>query len=152
MYELKKVIRDGKEVLKLKCPDCKIWAELDDDQYNGKVSILCDCGFHKTINLKASNPVEPNPPTMTFQAHLEWLNKQEPKTDFPLWKAMEIARRSKSEVGELECPRVPSKDEVDNFFDEYRPITHLTKDEFNVWYCNLQKDFHNLITKRRGGE
>jgi len=53
-----------------------------------------------------------------------------------------------SEVGELECPSVPSKDEVDNFFDEYRPIIHLTKDEFNIWYCNLQKDFHNLITKR----
>ncbi len=51
-YEVKSVIRDGNPLLKFKCPDCKIWGGIDNDQFNGKVSIFCDCGFHKTINLK----------------------------------------------------------------------------------------------------
>lgn len=33
------------------CPGCEVWYEVDDDQYNGRVSILCKCGFHETINL-----------------------------------------------------------------------------------------------------
>lgn len=51
IYKLKKVIRDGKEMWLLNCPKCKIWASIDDDQKNGRVSILCYCGFHETINL-----------------------------------------------------------------------------------------------------
>ena len=38
---------------KLKCPKCGEWCYLDDDQFNGKISIYHDvdnCGFHKTIN------------------------------------------------------------------------------------------------------
>ena len=55
MYELKMVerIEDGEEktiVTKFKCPDCKVWGDIDDDQFKGKVSILCDCGFHETID------------------------------------------------------------------------------------------------------
>ena len=50
-YETKKTTLDGKEAVKFKCPDCKTWGLIDDDQLNGRVSILCECGFHKTINL-----------------------------------------------------------------------------------------------------
>ena len=50
MYNLKKVILDGKETWKLQCPDCREWKYLDDDQFNGRVSTQCECGFHKTIN------------------------------------------------------------------------------------------------------
>jgi hypothetical protein len=53
MYEFRKVLLDGKENYKLKCPKCGIWGYLDDDQINGRVSILCDCGFHETINCQA---------------------------------------------------------------------------------------------------
>lgn len=45
-----KTIRDGKPIIKMECPDCKEWGSLDEDQYNGRVSILCDCGFHETID------------------------------------------------------------------------------------------------------
>lgn len=50
MYEIKHVIRDGEKIHKLKCPDCLVWGAIDEDQFNGRVSILCDCGFHQTIN------------------------------------------------------------------------------------------------------
>lgn len=50
---LKHVMREGEgEVIKFKCPKCGIWGDVDDDQYNGKVSILCECEFHEIINLK----------------------------------------------------------------------------------------------------
>ena len=42
-YELKQVILDDKPVYKLKCPKCNVWGYLDDDQFNGRVSILCEC-------------------------------------------------------------------------------------------------------------
>ena len=48
-YEIKKVILDGKETYKLKCPKCSIWGYIDVDQYEGNISIQCDCGFHETI-------------------------------------------------------------------------------------------------------
>ncbi len=48
---LKTVMRDGRSVLKLECPDCKIFGTIDHDHLFGNVSILCSCGFHKTINL-----------------------------------------------------------------------------------------------------
>ena len=51
-YEIKLVTLDGKSTLKFKCPDCKVWGIIDNDQHEGKISILCDCGFHETINLK----------------------------------------------------------------------------------------------------
>uniref|UniRef100_A0A6H1ZDU1 Uncharacterized protein n=1 Tax=viral metagenome TaxID=1070528 RepID=A0A6H1ZDU1_9ZZZZ len=54
-YEIKKIKRDGVEIVKFKCPKCGEWADIDDDQYNGRVSIFHDtpkCGFHETINLK----------------------------------------------------------------------------------------------------
>ena len=51
-FKLKKVTLDGKPRIKFHCPDCNVWGYIDEDQYNGRVSILCDCGFHKTINLR----------------------------------------------------------------------------------------------------
>lgn len=51
-YNLKKVILDGKETYKLQCPKCKQWGYLDDDQFNGRISTQCGCGFHETINFK----------------------------------------------------------------------------------------------------
>lgn len=35
--------------------------------------------------------------------------------------------------------------DLDKFFDDYRPIVHLTKEDFNIWYNNLQKDLAKLI-------
>ena len=44
--------RDGNLIRQGQCPKCKVWAELDDDQYHGKVSMLCDCGYHETHNFQ----------------------------------------------------------------------------------------------------
>lgn len=52
-YKLKEVTRDGRPLWKLQCPRCGIWGDLDDDQFNGRVIVLCDCGFHGTINFAA---------------------------------------------------------------------------------------------------
>lgn len=41
-------------VVQFKCPGCGNWGDLDDDQFNGRVSIFDDrkeCGFHETINV-----------------------------------------------------------------------------------------------------
>lgn len=52
-YEVTKIKRDGKEIIKFKCPKCSEWGDIDNDQYNGKVSIFHEkCSFHETINLK----------------------------------------------------------------------------------------------------
>lgn len=50
-FKVKKVILDFKETYKFMCPTCKVWGYLDDDQYNGRVSIQCECGYHETLNL-----------------------------------------------------------------------------------------------------
>ena len=51
-YEVTSVILNGKPGKKFKCPDCNVLGYIDDDQYNGRISIQCSCGFHKTLNLK----------------------------------------------------------------------------------------------------
>lgn len=33
------------------CPHCNTLSVMDKDQYYGKVSILCDCGYHETHDL-----------------------------------------------------------------------------------------------------
>lgn len=33
------------------CPSCKGVGTIDDDQYHGRISIWCDCGYHETHNL-----------------------------------------------------------------------------------------------------
>ena len=51
MNKLKKVIRDGKEIWKLLCPACKQWGSIDNDQFNGKISVQCECGnYHETVD------------------------------------------------------------------------------------------------------
>lgn len=40
-------------VWKLRCPGCGTVGEIDDDQVNGRVSLLCRCGWHETHNLAA---------------------------------------------------------------------------------------------------
>jgi hypothetical protein len=52
-YEIKRVKRDGEIIVKLKCPKCGLWGDLDKDQFFGMVSVLCDCGFHETINFSS---------------------------------------------------------------------------------------------------
>ncbi len=53
-YEVKEVMRDGSPIRKFKCPKCGKWADIDDDQFYGRISVWHDvpeCGFHETINL-----------------------------------------------------------------------------------------------------
>lgn len=44
--------RDGGLIRQAQCPNCDVWAEIDDDQYHGKVSMLCGCGYHETHNFQ----------------------------------------------------------------------------------------------------
>lgn len=53
MYELKRVVLDGQPTMKLKCPACGALGYLDDDQFNGRVSVQCPtegCLFHETVD------------------------------------------------------------------------------------------------------
>jgi len=45
---------DWKPAIKFKCPACGEWGTIDDDQFNGRISILHEpgCGWHQTVNLK----------------------------------------------------------------------------------------------------
>ena len=49
--KIKEVMLDEHLVRKVCCPGCGVWGIIDDDQFFGRVSILCECGFHETINL-----------------------------------------------------------------------------------------------------
>ena len=33
-----------------KCPACGAWGDIDDDQLAGRVSLICDCGWHGYIS------------------------------------------------------------------------------------------------------
>lgn len=47
-----KVLRDGQGQRQMKCPGCQQWADIDEDQFFGNVSIDCpNCDYHETINL-----------------------------------------------------------------------------------------------------
>lgn len=50
MTRLQKVQLDGEAAWKLQCPQCGTWGYLDDDQFHGRVSTQCACGFHETVN------------------------------------------------------------------------------------------------------
>jgi len=58
MDNYKEVMLDGHLVRKVHCPVCGVWGIVDDDQFHGRVSILCGCGFHETINLAELWPKE----------------------------------------------------------------------------------------------
>jgi hypothetical protein len=45
--------RDSVVITQAACPGCYIWADLDEDQAEGKVSMICpECGWHGYINDK----------------------------------------------------------------------------------------------------
>ena len=56
--KIKEVMLDEHLVRKVCCPTCGLWGYIDDDQFHGCVSILCECGFHETINLAELFPKE----------------------------------------------------------------------------------------------
>jgi len=40
----------------IECPECERYGTIDWDQLNGKVSIVCDCGYHETHDLTDQIP------------------------------------------------------------------------------------------------
>ena len=51
------VLRDGREDWLFECPGCGTWANLDDDQWAGRVSVDhaadgCPGGYHETHNYR----------------------------------------------------------------------------------------------------
>ncbi len=42
----------------LVCPGCGTKGILDKDQYQGRVSVLCDCGWHETHNFEVAQESE----------------------------------------------------------------------------------------------
>lgn len=53
----KTVLRDGRPIKKCQCPRCGSWADIDDDQFYGRVSMECPamgCDFHETVDLSKS--------------------------------------------------------------------------------------------------
>ena len=59
--DLKLVSLDGVLTWKLRCPLCKCWGEIDDDQLHGRVSLQCGndgCSFHETHDLSQLIEVE----------------------------------------------------------------------------------------------
>ena len=50
---IRQIIRDGRPVMKLCCPGCGRWADIDEDQFYGSVSVECTndgCDYHKTVD------------------------------------------------------------------------------------------------------
>ena len=48
-----RVIRNGIEILEVRCPECGLLASVDSDQYKGKVSMDCvECDYHETHDLR----------------------------------------------------------------------------------------------------
>lgn len=47
---------DGETVCRIRCPACRYEGLIDDDQYHGRVSIVCDCGYHETHDLSGGKP------------------------------------------------------------------------------------------------
>lgn len=56
---LRRVVRDGRHVVLLVCPGCGEIGDLDDDQWNGQVSVDhtstgCPGGYHETHDFAAA--------------------------------------------------------------------------------------------------
>ncbi len=48
---LRQVVRDGVPLWQLRCPMCDAWADVDDDQLHGRVSVDhsdVGCAYHET--------------------------------------------------------------------------------------------------------
>lgn len=54
--ELRKVTVDGEPAYHFACQGCGTLGLLDDDQFNGRVSVLCpeSCGYHETRDFAAA--------------------------------------------------------------------------------------------------
>lgn len=49
--ETKSVRRDGAIIVKAKCPNCGDWEDIDKDQLDGTVSMICSkCEWHGYID------------------------------------------------------------------------------------------------------
>lgn len=53
------VVSDGRHEWLFECPGCGTWAHLDDDQWNGRVSVNhsadgCPGGYHETHDFEAA--------------------------------------------------------------------------------------------------
>ena len=49
---------DGVRTPRGQCPKCGQWADLDDDQFHGRISIECPtkgCDYHETHDLSMDN-------------------------------------------------------------------------------------------------
>lgn len=43
--------RDGVKTIQLQCPQCETWGEIDEEQFHGRVSVVCvtpGCKYHET--------------------------------------------------------------------------------------------------------
>lgn len=46
------ITRDGVQVRQARCPGCDTWADVDEDQWHGRVSMDCvECDYHETHDL-----------------------------------------------------------------------------------------------------
>jgi hypothetical protein len=43
---------DTRYYVKIRCPSCKAIGWIDKEQFEGKVSIVCGCGWHETHDLR----------------------------------------------------------------------------------------------------
>lgn len=51
MTELRTIHRDGLNVAQARCPRCNVWADADDDQLTGLVSLVCsECEWHGYVD------------------------------------------------------------------------------------------------------
>jgi hypothetical protein len=53
--EIKSVIRDGRRVVKSRCPLCGTWSDIDGDQLEGRASVVCQtasCTFRAHIRIR----------------------------------------------------------------------------------------------------
>ena len=41
-----------------KCPGCDIIGIIDYDQFHGDVSMLCDCGYHETVDFRGRHSIQ----------------------------------------------------------------------------------------------
>lgn len=65
---LKAVVRDGEHTWLFECPGCGEWGELDDDQWEGRVSVDhtdTGCTYHETHNYFVALAVAGNRPNAT---------------------------------------------------------------------------------------
>lgn len=56
------VWQDNQPVIKMRCPGCGCFAEIDGDQYYGRVSLDCpNCEYHETHDLRGIPIITPDP-------------------------------------------------------------------------------------------